>query len=96
MRKWNGVKNYIPGIHWYAFSDINQKWKARINCEYGGVETETTIWVYEYKGGKYKKAKGAVYETWYPSLYNYTSGKNSFYRKEGFQKITAKRLHWSH
>ena len=42
--------------------------------KYGGVETETTIWVYEYKGGKYKKAKGAIYDTWHPTLHNYTSG----------------------
>lgn len=74
MRKWNGVKNYIPGIHWYAFSDINKNGKPELIVKYGGVETDAIIWVYEYKGGKYKKAKGAIYDTWHPTLYNYTSG----------------------
>ena len=54
--------------------------------KYGGVETETTIWVYEYKGGKYKKAKGAVYETWYPSLYNYTSGNGLVLQERGISE----------
>ena len=74
MRKWNGVENYIPGFHWYAFSDINKNGKPELIVKYGCAETDAIIWVYEYKGGKYKKAKGGVYETWYPSLYNYTSG----------------------
>ena len=73
MRKWNGVKNYIPGIHWYAFSDINKNGKPELIVKYGGVETDAIIWVYEYKGGKYKKAKGAIYDTWHPTLHNYTS-----------------------
>ena len=54
--------------------------------KYGGVETETIIWVYEYKGGKYKKAKGAVYETWYPSLYNYTSGNGLVLQERGISE----------
>lgn len=74
MRKWNGVENYISGLHWYAFSDINKNGKPELIVKYGGVETDCSIWVYEYKGGKYKKAKGAIYDTWHPSLYNYTSG----------------------
>lgn len=74
MRKWRGMENYIPGIHWYAFSDINKNGKPELIVKYGGVETDCSIWVYEYKGGKYKKAKGAIYDTWHPSLYNYTSG----------------------
>ena len=86
MRKWNGVKNYIPGIHWYAFSDINKNGKPELIVKYGGVETDAIIWVYEYKGGKYKKAKGAVYETWYPSLYNYTSGNGLVLQERGISE----------
>lgn len=74
MRKWRGMENYIPGIQWYAFSDINKNGKPELIVKYGGVETDCSIWVYEYKGGKYKKAKGAIYDTWHPTLHNYTSG----------------------
>ena len=56
------------------------------DVKYGGVGTETTIWVYEYKGGKYKTAKGAVYETWYPSLYNYTSGNGLVLQERGISE----------
>ena len=38
------------------------------------MEEQRQIAVYGYKGGKYKKAKGAIYDTWHPSLHNYTSG----------------------
>lgn len=62
------------GIQWYAFSDINKNGKPELIVKYGGVETDCSIWVYEYKGGKYKKAKGAIYDTWHPTLHNYTSG----------------------
>lgn len=86
MRKCRGMENYIPGIHWYAFSDINKNGKPELIVKYGGVETETTIWVYEYKGGKYKKAKGGVYETWYPSLYNYTSGNGLVLQERGISE----------
>ena len=82
--EWCG--NYISGLHWYAFSDINKNGKPELIVKYGGVETETTIWVYEYKGGKYKKAKGAVYETWYPSLYNYTSGNGLVLQERGISE----------
>lgn len=74
MRKWRGMENYIPGIQWYAFSDINKNGKPELIVKYGGVETDCSIWVYEYKGGKYKKAKGGIYDTWHASLHNYTSG----------------------
>lgn len=96
MRKWNGVKNYIPGVHWYAFSDINKNGKPELIVKYGCAETDAIIWVYEYKGGKYKKAKGLFTK---PGIHPYITIQvemDSFYRKEGFQKITAKRLHWSH
>lgn len=86
MRKWNGVENYIPGIHWYAFSDINKNGKPELIVKYGCAETDAIIWVYEYKGGKYKKAKGAVYETWYPSLYNYTSGNGLVLQERGISE----------
>ena len=86
MRKWNGVENYILGIHWYAFSDINKNGKPELIVKYGGVETDAIIWVYEYKGGKDKKAKGAVYETWYPSLYNYTSGNGLVLQERGISE----------
>lgn len=74
MRKWRGMENYIPGIQWYAFSDINKNGKPELIVKYGGVETDCSIWVYEYKGGKYKKAKGGIYDTWHASLHNYISG----------------------
>ena len=86
MRKWNGVENYIPGFHWYAFSDINKNGKPELIVKYGCAETDAIIWVYEYKGGKYKKAKGAVYETWYPSLYNYTSGNGLVLQERGISE----------
>ena len=73
MRKWRGP-DYGEGIHWYAFTDINKNGKPELIVRYGSVETDSVIRVYEYKNGKYKKAKGGVYETWYPSLNNYTSG----------------------
>ena len=55
-------------------TDINKNGKPELIVKYGGVETDCSIWVYEYKGGKYKKAKGAIYDTCHPTLHNYMSG----------------------
>lgn len=73
MRKWRGV-DYGEGIHWYAFSDINKNGKPELIVKHGGVETDCSIWVYEYRRGKYKKAKGDIYDTWHASIHNYISG----------------------
>ncbi|MCO7154118.1 hypothetical protein NIA73_13045 [Anaerobutyricum hallii] len=90
MRKWRGMENYIPGIHWYAFSDINKNGKPELIVKYGGVETDCSIWVYEYKGGKYKKAK-VLFMIHGIHLYTIIRAEMVwFYRKDLFQNMIVR------
>ena len=92
MRKWRGMENYIPGIQWYVFSDINKNGKPELIVKYGGVETDCSIWVYEYKGGKYKKANGAIYDTWLTTLLS----ENDIFLSENRERLCRVRLKHIH
>ena len=74
LGKWKAGGNFEWGVFWYAFSDINKNGRPELIVKYGRCSTDNVIWIYEYKNGKYKKAKGSIAEFWYPTVHNYTSG----------------------
>lgn len=62
-----------PAIMYYGYSDVDKDGKPELIIRYGASEQGSTIRIYQYKGGKYKKAKGSA-DGWHTVIYNYTSG----------------------
>ena len=81
LKKWKADGNYEWGVFWYAFSDINKNGKPELIVKYGSCATDNVIWIYEYKNGEYKKAKGGIKELWYPTVHNYTSGNGLVFQE---------------
>lgn len=81
LGKWKADGNYEWGVFWYAFSDINKNGRPELIVQYGSCATDNVIWIYEYKNGKYKKAKGGIKELRYPAVHNYTSGNGLVFQE---------------
>ena len=62
-----------PAIMYYGYSDVDKDGKPELIIRYGASEQGSTIRIYQYKGGKYKKVKGSA-DGWHTVIYNYTSG----------------------
>lgn len=62
-----------PAIMYYGYSDVDKDGKPELIIRYGAIEQGSTIRIYQYKGGKYKKVKGSA-DGWHTVIYNYTSG----------------------
>lgn len=62
-----------PAIMYYGYSDVDKDGKPEMIIRYGASEQGSTIRIYQYKGGKYKKVKGSA-DGWHTVIYNYTSG----------------------
>lgn len=65
----------------YGYSDVDKDGKPEMIIRYGASEQGSTIRIYQYKGGKYKKVKGST-DGWHTGIYNYTSG-NGLVLKDG-------------
>ena len=90
MRKWRGMENYIPGIHWYAFSDINKNGKPELIVKYGGVETDCSIW---YKNKKEESIRRQKVLIMIHGIHLYTIIRAEmvwFYRKDLFQNMIVR------
>lgn len=72
-----------PGIKYYGYSDVDKDGKPELIMKYGMGEQDSTIRIYQYKGGKYKRVKGSA-DGWHTGIYNYTSG-NGLVLKNGGQ-----------
>lgn len=62
-----------PAILYYGYSDVDKDKKPELIIRYGMSEQGSTIRIYQYKGGRYKKVKGSA-DGWHTGIYNYTSG----------------------
>lgn len=62
-----------PAIMYYGYSDVDKDGKPELIIRYGASEQGSTIRIYQYKGGRYKKVKGSA-DGWHTVIYNYTSG----------------------
>ena len=62
-----------PASMYYGYSDVDKDGKPELIIRYGASEQGSTIRIYQYKGGKYKKVKGSA-DGWHTVIYNYTSG----------------------
>ena len=62
-----------PAIMYYGYSDVDKDGKPELIIRYVASDQGSTIRIYQYKGGKYKKVKGSA-DGWHTVIYNYTSG----------------------